>query len=82
VSERRRVLYVADWETTDKTGCASDPGCRGGIRIGDAADGSVKYFVQQPDGDPVGPEGVAADAKGTVYGASNKAKRIVQFSKQ
>ena len=76
------VIYVADSQTTDKTGCTPDPGCRRGIRVGDAADGSVKYFIPRPDGDLVGPEGVSADAKGTVYGASNAGKRIVQFRRK
>lgn len=75
------VIYVADSQTTDKS-CTTDPGCRRGIRIGDAADGVVKYFIPRPDGDPVGPEGVAADANGTVYGASNEGKRIVQYTKK
>ena len=72
------VIYVADSQTTDKTGCTSDPACRHGIRVG-GTDGVVKYFIPRPDGDPVGAEGVAADAKGTVYGASNEGKRIVEF---
>jgi DNA-binding beta-propeller fold protein YncE len=76
------VIYVADSQTTDKDNCPTDPGCRRGIRIGDAADGSVKYFIPRPDGDPVGPEGVAADASGNVYGASNEGKRIVRYSKK
>jgi hypothetical protein len=66
----------------DKSGCTTDPGCRHGIRIGDTKDGSVRYFIPRPDGDPVGAEGVAADANGTVYGASNEGKRIVRFSKK
>ena len=74
------VIYVADSQTVDKTGCASDPGCRRGIRVGKAADGTVTAFIPRPAGDPVGPEGVAADAQGTVYGASNEGKRIVRFS--
>jgi DNA-binding beta-propeller fold protein YncE len=76
------VIYVADSQTTDKTGCTPDPGCRHGIRIGKVADGSVQYFIPRPAGDPVGPEGVAVDAAGTVYGASNEGKRIDRFSKQ
>ncbi len=76
------VIYVADSQTTDKTGCTTDPGCRRGIRIGNAADGAVKYFIPRPDGDPVGAEGVTADANGTVYGASNEGKRIVRFNKK
>ena len=70
------MIYVADSQTTDKTGCTLDPGCRHGIRIGKVADGSVQYFIPRPAGDPVGPEGVAVDAAGTVYGASNEGKRI------
>jgi DNA-binding beta-propeller fold protein YncE len=76
------VIYVADSQTTDKTGCTTDPGCRRGIRIGNAADGAVKYFIPRPDGDPVGAEGVTADANGTVYGASNEGRRIVRFNKK
>ncbi len=76
------AIYVADSQTADKAGCAPDPGCRRGIRIGDASDGSVKYFIPRPDGDSVGPEGVAVDANGTVYGASNEGKRIIQFGKK
>jgi DNA-binding beta-propeller fold protein YncE len=76
------MLYVADSQTMDKTGCTSDPGCRHGIRIGSAADGVVKYFIPRPAGDLVGPEGVAADAAGTVYGASNEGKRVDRFAKQ
>ena len=69
-------------QTTDKTGCTPDPGCRHGIRVGDVADGSVKYFIPRPDGDKIGPEGVSVDAQGTVYGASNEGKRIDRFSKK
>jgi DNA-binding beta-propeller fold protein YncE len=74
------MIYVADSQTTDKAGCTSDPGCRHGIRVGNASDGSVKYFIPRPEGDLVGPEGVAVDAKGTVYGASNEGKRVDRFS--
>ena len=76
------MLYVADSQTVDKTGCTTDPGCRHGIRIGSASDGAVKYFIPRPAGDLVGPEGVAADAAGTVYGASNEGKRIDRFARQ
>lgn len=74
------MIYVADSQTTDKAGCTSDPGCRHGIRVGNAADGAAKYFIPRPEGDLVGPEGVAVDAKGTVYGASNEGKRVDRFS--
>jgi DNA-binding beta-propeller fold protein YncE len=76
------MIYVVDSQTADKTGCTPDSGCRRGVRIGNAADGAVKYFIPRPEGDMVGPEGVAVDASGTVYGASNEGKRIVQYSKK
>lgn len=76
------VIYVADSQTTDKAGCTTDPGCRRGIRVGKAADGSVVDFIPRPDGDPVGPEGVSADASGTIYGASNEGKRIVKYTRK
>jgi DNA-binding beta-propeller fold protein YncE len=55
------------------------------IQVSDAngrflADGSVKYFIPRPDGDKVGPEGVAADTNGTIYGASNEGKRVDRFA--
>jgi DNA-binding beta-propeller fold protein YncE len=78
--DAKDVIYVADSQTTDKAGCTTDPGCRHGIRIGNAADGSVKAFIPRPDGDLVGPEGVAVDAQGTVYGASNEGKRVDRFA--
>jgi DNA-binding beta-propeller fold protein YncE len=80
--DAKDTIYVADSQTTDQSGCTPDPGCRRGIRIGNAGDGTVKYFIPRPAGDQVGPEGVSADAQGTVYGASNEGKRIERFSRQ
>ena len=73
--DRNDVLYVADSESRDGAeGYGYNPGCRRGIRIGSAKDGSVKYFV--PDAAPypaaadsTSSEGVAADAAGNIYGA-------------
>ena len=73
--DKNDVLYVADSESHgEKEGYGYNPGCRRGIRIGSAKDGSVKYFV--PDVGPypptegsTSPEGVAADAHGNIYGA-------------
>jgi DNA-binding beta-propeller fold protein YncE len=76
------MIYVADSQTSDKSGCTPDPGCRRGIRIGDTKDGAVKYFIPRPSGDLVGVEGVAVDMNGTVYGASNEGRRLVQFDKK
>ena len=44
-------MYVADSESRNgEPGYGYNPGCRRGIRIGSAKDGSVKYFV--PDAAP------------------------------
>jgi len=73
--DKNDVIYVGDSESRDgKEGYGYNPGCRRGIRIGSAKDGSVKYFI--PDLGPYPPtegstsaEGVTADAHGNVYGA-------------
>jgi DNA-binding beta-propeller fold protein YncE len=74
------MIYVADSQTLDKVGCPTDPGCRHGIRVGNASDGAVKYFIPRPAGDLIGAEGVSVDAQGTIYGASNEERRIDRFS--
>lgn len=73
--DKNDVIYVADSESRNgEPGYGYNPGCRRGIRIGSAKDGSVKYFV--PDADPypakadsTGPEGITADVSGNMYGA-------------
>jgi NHL repeat len=73
--DKKDVLYVADSESREgDPGYGYNPGCRRGIRIGSAKDGSVKYFVPDPvpyppAADSTGPEGVTADAAGNIYGA-------------
>jgi hypothetical protein len=73
--DKNDVMYVGDSESREgEPGYGYNPGCRRGIRIGSAKDGTVKYFV--PDSRPYPPtegstsaEGVAADARGNFYGA-------------
>ena len=73
--DKNDVIYVADSESRNgEPGYGYNPGCRRGIRIGSAKDGSVKVFV--PDAAPypaaadsTGPEGITADAAGNMYGA-------------
>jgi sugar lactone lactonase YvrE len=62
--DRNDVLYVADHTSDEKT----NPGFRKGIHVGSAKDGKVRTFI--PDPNPDGSqEGVAADAKGNIYGS-------------
>jgi hypothetical protein len=77
------VIYVADSQTEDKD-CTPDPGCRRGIRIGSATDGTVKYFIPRPNpsDDTAGGEGVAADAGGNVFGAENVGKGLRKYAKK
>jgi hypothetical protein len=83
--DRNDVIYVADSESRDgrtntgqlalpQTGYGYNLGAQRGIRIGSAADGSVKYLI--PDSCPYPyaagssmAEGVTADFEGNVYGA-------------
>jgi hypothetical protein len=47
--QQSHVNYVADSQTEDKEGCPTDPGCRRGIRIGNAKKGTVRYFIPRPN---------------------------------
>ena len=50
-----------------------NPEYQRGLRVGSARDGSVRAFVPivsaNPNAAAGGPEGIAADANGTIYGA-------------
>ncbi len=68
--DKNDILYAADSESGDSV----NAGWKRGIRIGSARDGKVTYFIPDADPDPKptgrsGAEGVAADARGNVYGA-------------
>ena len=80
--DKNDVIYVADSQTEDKDGCTPDPGCRRGIRIGSAKDGTVKCLHPTSQRRCGRPEGVSVDAQGKVYGASNEGKRIERFSRK
>jgi hypothetical protein len=79
------TLYVADSESRDgrtntgrtflpASGYGFNPGARRGIRIGSAADGTVREFIPDPCPYPYPDvssmtEGLAVDARGTIYGS-------------
>jgi sugar lactone lactonase YvrE len=70
-------IYVADSESNTRR----NPGWKRGIRIGSARDGFVKYFIPDTHPDPdnsggSGPEGVAVDAAGNVYGAEVDSRMV------
>jgi sugar lactone lactonase YvrE len=79
------VIYVADSESGS---VAKDHGAwKRGIRIGSAKDGSVTAFIPDPNTDPnfngtSAAEGVAADAKGVIYGAEVGPKDLKKYVKQ
>jgi 6-bladed beta-propeller len=81
-------LFVADSESTDEPTKGMDlshPGWRRGIRIGSAKDGSVKYFIPDPDpkGGSSAAEGVAAVNGGAiVYGAEVGPKDFVRYERR
>ena len=76
------MLYVADSESGSVA--LDHAAWKRGIRIGNAKDGTVKYFIPRPnpDTDKSGGEGVAADAAGNVFGAENVGKGLRKYAKQ
>ena len=81
-------LFVTDSESRDGANDGKDlahPGWQRGIRIGSARDGSVRYFI--PDPDPQGgsstSEGVAAIKGGAiVYGAEVGPRSFVRYDRR
>ena len=82
--DRNDVIYVADSESGS---VAKDHGAwKRGIRIGSAKDGSVSSFIPDPNTVPnftgtSAAEGVAADAKGVIYGAEVGPKDLKKYVK-
>jgi sugar lactone lactonase YvrE len=84
------IIYVADSEsgpaTNQYTG-QRNAGWERGIRIGDARTGWVFYFIPETWNNPnlgvmsySGPEGVAVDRDGNVYGAEVSQRRVVKYT--
>lgn len=81
--DRNDVLYVTDSESNSKT----NPGWKRGIRVGSATNGKVTAFIPDPEPDPEkvvtsGAEGVAADARGNIYGAEVGPRALKKYVKK
>lgn len=85
------LIYVADSEsgpaTNQHTG-QRNAGWERGIRIGDARTGWVLHFIPETWNSPnhsvtsfSGPEGVAVDREGNVYGAEVSQRRVVKHTR-
>lgn len=66
------TIYVTDSESGPDHGFGELPEWQKGIRIGNARDGSVQYFIpdlESTTSEHSGAEGIGVDAQGNVYGA-------------
>jgi len=79
---RDDTLYVTDSESNPNR----NPEYQRGLRVGSARDGSVRAFVPIVSANPAaaagGPEGIAADAEGTIYGAETGGRDIKRYLKR
>jgi len=74
--DAKDILYVSD------TGSPVASGCRG-IRVGSAKDGKVTAFIPDPstaEGGS-GAEGLVADGKGNIYGATVASRELLHWTK-
>ena len=63
--DRNDILYLTDHQSDAKT----NPGFKKGMTIGSARDGKVTTSMPDPDQMSASQEGIAADAKGVIYGS-------------
>jgi streptogramin lyase len=84
--DKNDVIYVADSESGvvshDENRVVNRTEWKRGIRIGSATDGSLKAFIPDPDDHPTNTsaaEGVAADARGNIYGAEVGPKALKRY---
>ena len=83
--DRNDVIYVADSESGS---VAKDHAAwKRGIGVGSAKNGSLTAFIPDPNADPnftgtSAAEGVAADAKGVIYGAEVGPKDLKKYVKR
>ena len=85
--DKQDNIYVADSESESVS--RNHDGWRRGLRIGSAKDGTVKYFIPDPEtrkrpdfSGTSAAEGVAADAEGNVYGAEVGPQRVMKYTRR
>ncbi len=80
--DRNDTIYVTDSESNPNR----NPEYQRGLRVGSARDGSVRAFVPIPSENPNatagGPEGIAADANGNIYGAETGGRDIKKYTRR
>ncbi|HEY7390509.1 MAG TPA: hypothetical protein VH640_18470, partial [Bryobacteraceae bacterium] len=71
------TLYSVDSQSDEMT----NPGVKRGIRVGSAKDGSVKWFIPDPNTDAriALAEGVSADTRGDIYAAGVSSMGLHKF---
>ncbi len=76
------TIYVTDSESNPNR----NPAYQRGFRIGSAKDGSVRAFVpivsENPNAAAGGPEGIAASADGTIFGAETGGRDVKVYKKK
>jgi DNA-binding beta-propeller fold protein YncE len=81
--DKHDIIYVADSESGSVS--RNHPGWKRGIRVGKVKDGSVTALIPDPVEVATGTsaaEGVAADSKGTIYGAEVGPKDLKKYVKK
>ena len=81
--DKHDIIYVTDSESESVS--KNHPGWKRGIRVGRVKDGSVMAFIPDPVEVATGTsaaEGVAADSKGTIYGAEVGPKDLKKYVKK
>jgi sugar lactone lactonase YvrE len=78
------TLYVSDSESNTTAVHSSNPGMKKGIRIGSARDGKVSDFIEDIEAsgpDPSGPEFIAVNSSGRIYGGNIRRRMIEGYTK-
>ena len=84
--DAKDVIYVADSESESvsrgRGGMHGHEGWKRGIRIGSAKDGTVKYFIPDPNENATNTssaEGITVDPQGVIYGAEVGQRDIKRY---